>query len=164
MTTQATRALVARFNPGILNERSADALGDVVAVDYVDHAAFPGQGPGPEGVKRRLETLWQALDPWWTIEEVIAEGDIVAVRWTLSGKHVGQFIGLPPTGRKVSFRGVDVYRVRDGKLAEHWNVVDLFGFYQQVTRDARENLRAETVQEPGEVRSMATTSRPSIRS
>jgi steroid delta-isomerase-like uncharacterized protein len=57
---------------------------------------------------------------------------MVVLRWSLAGTHHGQFLGIPPTGKTVTLRGIDMYRVQDGKIAEHWNVVDIFGFCQQV--------------------------------
>jgi predicted ester cyclase len=128
----ANKALLRRYKVGILNSRDVDALGEVAAVDYLDHAAFPGHAPGLVGLKQRVTTLIQALDPYWTIHDIVAEGDMVVLRWSHKGTHVGEFLGIPATGRKFISRGIDMYRVRDGLMAEHWNVVDMFGFCQQV--------------------------------
>lgn len=135
-TLESNKALLRRYKTGILNERDADALREVATVDYLDHAAFPGQAPGLEGLKQRAQILWRALDPTWTIDDVIAEGDRVVLRWHLTGRHVGAFAGVAPTGRPCVIRGIDMYRVRDGKMCEHWNVVDTFGFVQQVSEAA----------------------------
>jgi steroid delta-isomerase-like uncharacterized protein len=132
MTTEANKAIVRRYKVDILNSRDIDALDDVVALDYLDHAAFPDQGPGREGLKQRVATLFRALDPQWTIHDMIAERDIVVVRWSHSGTHRGEFLGIPPTGKAFTFKGIDICRIKDGKMAEHWNVVDMFGFYQQI--------------------------------
>jgi predicted ester cyclase len=131
-TLEANKALLRRYKVGILNRRDVDALGEVAAVDYLDHAAFPGQAPGLVGLKQRISTIIQALDPFWTIHDAIAEGDLVVLRWSHVGTHVGEFMGIPPTGRRFISRGIDMYRVRDGLMAEHWNVVDMYGFLQQV--------------------------------
>lgn len=136
---EANKALLRRYKTGILNDRDIDALGDVAEADYVDHAAFPGQAPGLEGLKQRATILWQALDPRWTIDDIVAERDIVVLRWHLSGRHVGAFAGMSATGTSCVIRGIDMYRVRDGKMAEHWNVVDMYGFWQQVTGAAADN-------------------------
>lgn len=131
-TLEANKALLRRYKVGILNARDVDALGEVAAVDYLDHAAFPGQAPGLVGLKQRISTIIQALDPFWTIHDVVAEGDVVVLRWSHIGTHVGEFMGIAPTGRRFVCRGIDMYRVRDGLMAEHWNVVDMYGFLQQV--------------------------------
>lgn len=133
-TLEANKALLRRYKTGILNDRDLHALGEVAAVDYLDHAAFPGQAPGLEGLKQRAMTLWQALDPHWTIDDVVAENEMVVLRWHLTGRHVGTFAGLPATGKPCVVRGIDMYRVRDGKMAEHWNVVDIHGFLEQMSR------------------------------
>jgi steroid delta-isomerase-like uncharacterized protein len=132
MTVEENKAILRRYKVDILNSRDIDALDEVVAVDYLDHAAFPGQAPGLEGLKQRVTTLFQALEPTWTIDDIVAEDDMVVLRWSHIGTHVGEFLGIPPTGKSFTLRGIDMYRVRDGKMAEHWNVVDLYGFCQQV--------------------------------
>lgn len=132
MTTEANKAIVRRYKVGILNRRDIDALDEVVDEDYLDHAAFPGQAPGRDGLKQRVRTLFQALDPQWTIHDMIAERDIVVVRWSHKGIHQGTFLGIQPTGKPFTIKGIDVYRIRDGQMTEHWNAVDLFGFYKQI--------------------------------
>jgi steroid delta-isomerase-like uncharacterized protein len=132
MTIEANKAIVSRYKVDILNSRDLDALGEVVAIDYLDHAAFPGQAPGLQGLKQRIAKLCQALDPQWTIDDIVAERDMVVLRWSHVGTHVGEFLGIPPTGKPFTFKGIDWYRVKDGKMVEHWNVVDMYGFCQQV--------------------------------
>lgn len=132
-TLDKNKALLRRYKTGILNDRDADALGEVAAVDYFDHAAFPGQPRGLEGLKWRARFLWRTFDPLWSIDDVIAERDMVVLRWHFTGRHLGAFAGVPATGTPCAFRGIDMYRVRAGKMCEHWNAVDTFGFLQQVT-------------------------------
>jgi steroid delta-isomerase-like uncharacterized protein len=129
---EANKELVRRYKVEILNARDLDALDGVVSDDYVDHAAFPGQASGRAGLKQRLRLLFAALDPSWTVNDMVAEGDRVAVRWSHRGVHRGDFLGLPATGRQFVFKGIDTYRIENGRLAEHWNVVDNLGFLQQV--------------------------------
>jgi steroid delta-isomerase-like uncharacterized protein len=132
MAVEANKAIVRRYKVGILNSRDVDALDEIVAVDYLDHAAFPTQAPGLEGLKQRVATLIKALDPFWTIHDMIAERDIVVIRWSHVGTHRGEFLGIPPTGRQFTFKGIDIYRLHDGMMAEHWNSVDMYGFLQQI--------------------------------
>jgi steroid delta-isomerase-like uncharacterized protein len=131
-TLDANKALVRRYKVDILNSRDIDALDEVAAVDYLDHAAFPGQAPGLEGLKQRVAILFRALDPQWTIHDVVAENDMVVLRWSHQGTHIGEFIGIPATGKSFVLQGIDMYCVRDGKMAEHWNVVDIYGFCRQI--------------------------------
>ena len=132
MITEANKAVVRRYKEDILNSRDLGALDEIVSNEYLDHAAFPTQGHGLAGLKRRVAYLFQAFDPHWTVHDIIAEGDIVVLRWSHSGIHRGEFLGLEPTGREFTMRGIDMYRVTFGKMSEHWNVVDMFGLYQQL--------------------------------
>ena len=88
MTTEANKAIVRRFQQAVLNGRDIDVLDEIVAEDYVDHAAFPGQEPGRRGVKRRISYLLAALDPRWTEHDFIAEDDLVVARWSLEQSNV----------------------------------------------------------------------------
>lgn len=129
---ERNKALLRRYKTEILNSRDLDALAEVAAFDYLDHAGFPGQAPGLAGLRQRAANLFEALDPRWTIDDIVAEDDMVVLRWHLVGRHVGDFLGFPATGKPCVMRGIDMYRVRDGFMCEHWNVVDMFGFVQQV--------------------------------
>jgi steroid delta-isomerase-like uncharacterized protein len=116
----------------LVNARNTDAIGELVAESYQEHDPLPGQGEGREGVRDRFSILSLALAPKYTIEDVVAEGDRVVVRWTNSGTHIGVFAGIPPTGRSFVIAGIDIYRVADGKLAEHWHVVDQLAMMAQL--------------------------------
>ncbi|PZR63262.1 MAG: hypothetical protein DLM71_04955 [Chloroflexi bacterium] len=132
MSIEINRAVIRRYKEDILNSRDVAALDLIVAEDYLDHAAFPEQGPGRNGLKQRVEYLFDAFDPHWTVHDMIAERDMVVVRWSHSALHRGEFLGLQATGRAFTMRGIDMYRVVAGKMSEHWNVVDMFGLYKQV--------------------------------
>ncbi len=132
MTIEANKAVIRRYKEEILNSRDLAALDLIVSEDYLDHAAFPKQGPGRAGLKQRVAHLFDAFDPHWTVHDIVAERDIVVARWSHSGIHRGEFLGLQPTGREFTMRGIDIYRVTAGEMSEHWNVVDMFGLYQQL--------------------------------
>ena len=66
------------------------------------------------------------------VEDIIAEGDKVAVRYTLEGTHEGELFGVPPTGKRVSIKSISVERVSDGKIIEHWRVTDSLDMMQQL--------------------------------
>lgn len=121
-----------RIYEEVINKRDLELLDELVVPDYVEHDPLPGQGTGLAGIKDRYRMLIEGLDPTFTIEDVIAEGDKVVVRWTNNGTNVGEFLGIPATDRSFSTAGIDIYRVEAGKLAEHWHVVDVFGQMQQL--------------------------------
>jgi steroid delta-isomerase-like uncharacterized protein len=129
---EANKSVVRRYYEDILNAGSVDALAELAVVDYAEHDPLPGQGAGREGLRERVEMLRGAFRPNFTIEDIIAEGDKVVVRWTNRGTHVGAFMGMPATGKAFVIAGIDIHRLRDGKLAEHWHVVDLLSQMQQL--------------------------------
>jgi predicted ester cyclase len=95
-------------------------------------AQAQGGAAGREGLKDRVSMLVEGLAPTFTIEDVVAEGDRVVVRWTNSARHVGGFLGIPPTGRTCAIAGIDIYRIEDHRLAEHWHVIDQLAMLQQL--------------------------------
>jgi steroid delta-isomerase-like uncharacterized protein len=112
------------------NEHVAERL---LAPDFVDHTPFPGFGGGREDVKRLFQVLRSAFpDLRAEIVEQFANGEMVATRKTFHGTHKGEFLGVPPTGKHMAFRVVDLLRVSDGKMREHWNVVDVTSIVGQL--------------------------------
>jgi steroid delta-isomerase-like uncharacterized protein len=132
MVTTDHKAVVRRFYEDVLNRGDIVALEELAVEDYLENDMLPGQGTGLAGLRDRVTMLKTALDSQFTIEDVIAEGDKVAVRWTNSGTHVGNFAGIPATGKTFTIAGVDIHRMRDGKMAEHWHVVDQLTMLQQL--------------------------------
>ncbi len=111
------------------NERKLDLIDDFVSPDYVDHSNSVGRG----GLKQLIAMGLNSFPDWHeTIEDIIAEGDKVWVRLTYTGTHKGEFMGLTPTGKKITSKAVDIYRIVDGKLAEYWNVTDNVNIFKQV--------------------------------
>ena len=133
MVSQDNKKVVARFYDEVLNGRKVSVLDELAIEDYVEHDPFPGQGNGRADLKARVQLLQGAFDPLrFTVEDVIAEGDKVVVRWKNAGTHSGSFMGIPATNKTFTVAGIDVHLVRDGRLAEHWHVVDQLGQLQQI--------------------------------
>jgi steroid delta-isomerase-like uncharacterized protein len=131
MSTEQNKKVALRLYE-LLNAGDASAVGELVTPDYVEHDPLPGQGEGREGVLDRFSMLERGLAPRFTIEDVVAEADRVVVRWTNAGTHVGEFAGIPPTGRTFTIGGIDIYRVRDGLLCEHWHQLDQLSMLGQL--------------------------------
>ncbi len=128
MSLEENKAIVRRFVEAY-NERKLDLLDDFVAPDYLDHTNKVGR----EGLKRLFDVGLMAFPDWHeTIEDIIAEGDKVWVRLSYAGTHKGEFMGLAPTGKKITSKAVDIYRITDGKLAEYWNVTDNVDIFKQI--------------------------------
>lgn len=132
MTTDVNKAVVRRYYTDVLNAGNLDALAELAVDQYDEHDPLPGQANGLEGLRQRVEMLRNAFRPHFTIEDMIAEQDRVVVRWTNQGTHVDEFLGMPPTGKSFRIAGIDIHRLQDGKMAEHWHVVDQLGQLQQL--------------------------------
>ena len=132
MSTDANKQVVRRFYEEVLNSGNSGLLNDLAVEDYAEHDMLPGQGMGLAGLGDRVTMLKTALDPRFTIEDIIAEGDKVVVRWTNSGSHVGNFLGIPPTGKNFTIAGIDIYRMKDDRMAEHWHVIDQLALLHQL--------------------------------
>jgi predicted ester cyclase len=128
MLTEENKAIVCRFIEAY-NSRNLNLIDDFVAADYVDHANQVGR----EGLKQLIKMGLNAFPDWHeTVEDIIAEGDKVWVRLAYAGTHKGEFMGLSPTGKKITSKAVDIYRIVNGKLAEYWNVTDNVSIFKQV--------------------------------
>jgi steroid delta-isomerase-like uncharacterized protein len=147
MTAARNRTSVLRFFREVIGAGNLDLLDELAVDDYEDHVALPGQGRGREGLKRRVDKIRAAFRPRHQLHHVIVEADRVAVHWTLSGVHSDEFLGLAPTSKRVEFDGVDIYAMRDGRMAAHWNVVDMWAFYRQVGEPTQDQRRKDRMSE-----------------
>ncbi len=136
MTSEATderKALVRRFVEEVQNQDNLDLLDELVAPNFVNHSASPGVPPGVDGV-RMVSALFRHAFPdgRMTIEDMVAEGDKVVTRKTFEGTHQGDFMGLPPTGKPVRISLIDILRIVDGRVSDHWLEADNLGLLQQL--------------------------------
>jgi steroid delta-isomerase-like uncharacterized protein len=126
------KQLVREHYEATTNNYDSAAIDRQVGDDFVDHGT-PGV-MGPNGVKRHITALHAAFpDMRVTIDAIVAEGDLVAVRGTWQGTHRGEFRGIKPAGAKVEFTGMVFWRVRAGKIRERWGLVDAPALMQQLT-------------------------------
>jgi steroid delta-isomerase-like uncharacterized protein len=109
---------------------------ELYAPDYVDHVARgpePGEVNGIDGIKQAVSAFRRAFpDLTYIVDEELAEGDLVVARFTARGTHLGPFLGLPPTGKVVAYSGIDMNRIRDGKIIESWVNYDALALLQQL--------------------------------
>jgi steroid delta-isomerase-like uncharacterized protein len=133
MSAEENKAIVRRFW-GVWEEGNIDLVDELLAPDYINHTpATPDQPTGPEGVKGVVTMFRSAMpDLRVVIEDMIAEGDKVAVRYTLEGTHDGELFGVPPTGHRLSIKSIAVERVSDGKIRDHWRITDSLDMMQQL--------------------------------
>jgi steroid delta-isomerase-like uncharacterized protein len=131
---EANKALIRRFVEEVQNQKSEDAYWELNDPEFVNLAPLPpGISADREGGFAYLFGFMNAFpDSQVTIDDMIAEGDQVVTKKTFTGTHTGDFAGIPSTGNKVTLQFVDIMRVRDGKIVEHWNCIDQLSFMQQL--------------------------------
>jgi steroid delta-isomerase-like uncharacterized protein len=126
----ARRALEEVFS----GQGNLDVADELFAPDYVGHdPASLEDIRGPEGVKEFASMYRNAFpDVQLSVQEQVAEGDMVATRWIASGTHQGDLMGIAPTGNRVTVAGTSVERIVDGKIEETWDNYDALGMMQQI--------------------------------
>ncbi len=132
-TAQDMMEIQTRWAEEVINQGRLEVLDEILAPNIVDHDPAPDQGPGPEGFKSFFSAMRTAFpDIHVTGETMVAEGDKLAVAYRMEGTHEGELMGLAPTGRKVSIRGLQIARFVDGKAVERWGSSDQLGMLQQL--------------------------------
>jgi steroid delta-isomerase-like uncharacterized protein len=107
---------------------------DVLAHDWIDIPLAPGQEQGPAGMAAQIALFRSAMPEYAvTHEDLVVDGDKVAVRNTVSGTHQGAFMGHQPTGRRIQMRTMDIHQVRDGRIVTTWHLEDFAGPMAQLT-------------------------------
>ena len=124
MTTDMKR-MVERIPLEVLNNGNFGLLDELVATDFVEHAPQPGMPPTREGLKQTLIALKTAFpDLHYTIDDSIESGDRIVHRLTASATMKADFMGIPATGKRATWTEIHIGRVANGRLAEHWGLVD----------------------------------------
>jgi steroid delta-isomerase-like uncharacterized protein len=128
------KALVRRFYEEVWDRGNVDFAHEVFHDDYVRHDLRPTQAAaGAAGMAAIASGFRSAFpDAHWRVDLMLAEGDLVAARWTATGTFTGQWGVVQPTGKRAEFSGVNLYRFRGGKVAEIWNHRDDLGLMEQV--------------------------------
>ena len=127
------KAILRRFFEDLFNTGNLAVADEIVATDYLNHNAAPGETPGREGLKQFVAAVRTAFpDLHFTVEDQIAEGDKVVTRFTGRGTHRGEFMGIPPTGKAFAISGIGLYRLADGKIVEDRVQEDTLGMLQQL--------------------------------
>jgi steroid delta-isomerase-like uncharacterized protein len=134
ITSEKNKIIVGRAWEEFFIRGNLDKADEFFAPDYVNHdPAASEDRHGPEELRQFLSMYRNAFpDMQFTIEDVIAEGDEVVVRWTLRGTHQGELMGIPPTNNQVTVRGMSIERVSGDKIVETWDNYDAIGLMQQL--------------------------------
>jgi steroid delta-isomerase-like uncharacterized protein len=132
MSPEDMKDIVRRFVDEVQTAHKLDVMDDLLSSDFVDHMAGSGP-PYLEGAKRLFATLFTAFpDLSATVDDQAVDGDRVWTRKTFRGTHLGPLMGLPPSGKPVSFEAIEILRIADGKTTEHWAVTDMLSLMQQI--------------------------------
>ena len=133
MSTDENKALIRRFNDEVWNKGNLAVVDEVFASDAVWHSAPPGLPPTREGLRQMITGFRAAFsDTRTTVDEQIADEDKVAWRWTFRGTHTGELMGIPPTGKQITFTGISVDRIAGGRCVERRDSADMLGLLQQL--------------------------------
>ena len=129
---ERNKALVRRFVDEIFLKGDFGAVDELLTDDFTPHT-WGDMQPGRDGLKKAIARVSKGLsDTKMSIDDVIAEGDRVAVRLTSSAKQTGEFMGMPPSGKRYEIGEIHIFRLRDGRVAEHWHQADFLGMLRQL--------------------------------
>lgn len=131
--SEAAKAVVRRNTEEVQGGGNFAVFDELFADDFLDHTPQPGRTPDKAGARELYKILRVAFPDFHTkIHFQLADSDRVTTYKTYRGTHRGEFLGVAPTGRTIQFETVDVMRVRDGKITDHWGVANLFSLMQQL--------------------------------
>ncbi len=132
---EKNKAVVQRYVDEIQNAHSLDTIESIFDEDFTDHMASSGGLflGGMDGLKRGYATFLNAFpDLHVTVEDMISEGDKVVAYKTIEGTHRGTHLGIPPTGKRVQYQIISIYRIKNGKIAEYWGLQDEMSLKRQL--------------------------------
>jgi steroid delta-isomerase-like uncharacterized protein len=135
MSTEENMAIVRRYTEEGWGKQNLAVVDELVAPDMVDRNPIEmmQQYQGAEGVKSTILRLQSAFPHFSvTIDDLLADKDKVAIRWTIRGTHQGTLMGIAPTGKSITFSGVNIYRLAGGKIVEEAGMADIAGLLQQL--------------------------------
>ena len=126
-----------RFNKEFLEGGNVAVLDELVHPDFVNHTAAPGVAKGKEGLIHFVNGIMRVSFPDLIVEiyDQVAENDLVTTRKAFHATHLGSFMGIEPTGKKIILNVIDIIRLKDGKYFEHWGIRDTQDLLRQLTRE-----------------------------
>ncbi len=126
-------ARIRAFYDEVANRGKIDLIPEYATDNWVDHEAFAGLSPGREGIGEFLALIRSAFpDVRFTVDEVLVAGDRAVCRVRISGTHLGEFMGAPPTGNSFEVQTIDILRMEGDRAAEHWGVTDMMSMMEQL--------------------------------
>ncbi len=121
MSLEKNKAIARRYQEEVWGKGDLALIDELVAADFVDHSLPAGMDPRFTGAKRAVKGALDAFpDGQWTVEDLIAEGDKVVIRWKMQATHEHEFRGIAPAGKPVTVTGITILRIAGGKIVERW--------------------------------------------
>lgn len=128
---EVNKKVIGGFAEAVFVKKDLSAVEQYVKTDYIQHSALVNQGS--QGFKEFFSAWFSSVPDWnYTLKKIVAEGDEVWVYGTYAGTLKKDWLGIPASGQHYAFDAVDIFRVQDGKLAEHWDVMDIYGLFKQL--------------------------------
>ena len=134
MSTEENKAILHRFYDEVFNQGNVALIDELIAPEAIDHEKFPGVEGSAREVARYFVTHIRSAFPdlHLQVHDLLAEGDKVVGRISMSGTHQGEFMGIEATGRAMTVNAIDIVRFANGKAVEHWAITDIMGMMQQL--------------------------------
>lgn len=134
--SEKNKEVIQRFYDEVFTDGKMNiaAMEQHLAADFVGHDLPPGLN-GREGFKKFVGMFAASFSDTTQVEahEVIGNGDKIVVRWSSTGRHTGEFMGIPATGQRITLKGIDIFRLAEGKIADVWQEIDIIGILQQIS-------------------------------
>lgn len=129
----ANKRIVRDFIEGLFSRGELEAVDAYLSEDFVNHDPPFGVGADRDGMRAAGGSFRAAFPDWRSeLHHLVAEGDLVAEHFTARGTHRGEVMGGPPTGREITLPGINIFRLRDGRITERWGRLDDLRFLQQL--------------------------------
>jgi len=131
--TEQNKNTVTSFIQALFTKGDLGAVDEYLAEDFVDHDPPMGGPASREGMRQAAAMFRPAFPDWHSdLDFLVAEGDLVVENFTASGTHQGEIFGVPATGRTITLAGINIFRLRDGRITERWGRLDDLGLMRQL--------------------------------
>jgi len=132
VTSPSNKEIVLRMLDEMYNKQNVAIFDELLAENHIDNNPVPGQKSGREGVKAATAEIFKSSDSSVEIHDVVAEGDKVVTRYTVTMTHRGDFMGVPAAGKSTQIHVIEIDRLENGMLVEGWGQFDQLGMMKQL--------------------------------
>lgn len=143
--TTINKGIIQRLYREVLVNWNMSLVDEWVAPQFMSHDWPEGSPSGPEAFRNYYSNIIRSVlpDARYEVDDLIAEGDKVVVRWRLLGTHKGYFLDIAPTGRVITLKGIAIYHLENSKLVERWVVTDLYGLLEEIKESSTDDIKQD---------------------